>query len=37
MEHYSAEIKEKQAEAPPGRRKGGQQHEKPDWDRTEHP
>jgi len=37
MKHYSAEVKEKQAEAPPGRRKRSEQYEKPDRDRTEHP
>ena len=37
MQHYRAEVKEKQTETPPGRRDGGQEHKDPDRDRASHP
>src|SRR6266704_2853079 len=37
MKHYRAEVKEKEAQTPPGRCERGQQHEKPDWDCAKHP
>ena len=37
VKHHRDEIKEKETEPPAGRRKGGQQHEDADWDRTKHP
>jgi len=37
MKHYRAEVEEKEAQPPAGRREGGQQHEKPDRDCAKHP
>ena len=37
MKHYSAEVKEKEAQAPAGGCEGSQQYKNSDWDRTNHP
>jgi hypothetical protein len=37
MKHYGDEVEEKETEPPSGGRERSQQHEDPDWDRTEHP
>src|SRR6266404_3555168 len=37
MQHYRAEVKEKETETPPGRRDGGQEHKDPHRDRASHP
>src|SRR5437867_3298959 len=37
MKHYRAEVEEKEAQAPAGRREGSQQHEKHDRDCAKHP
>src|SRR6266403_2569783 len=37
VQHYRAEVKEKQTETPPGRRDGGQEHKDPDRDCASHP
>src|SRR5437899_12268345 len=37
MQHYRAEVKEKQTETPPGRCDSGQEHKDPDRDCASHP